>query len=108
MEKETFQKFAKKYREIFLKDLGDRKEEDLTDKDFDFQGWLIPHISVRDVIEKLGFKFDEETKTWSILDDNPILNVYPDIFQDDGMGYGANNGKLTSIEIDENNVKLWY
>lgn len=28
-------------------ELGDRKVEDLTFNDFDFQGWLIPHITLR-------------------------------------------------------------
>lgn len=107
MEKETFQKFAELYNSELHKGLGDRKIEDLTDKDFDFQGWLIPHISIREAIEKLGFKFDEETKTWSISDNDPILDKYPSIIQDDGMGYGVNECKLTDVEIDKEDIKFW-
>ena len=36
--------------------LGNRKIEDLTETDFDFQGFLIPHITLRKGFADIGFK----------------------------------------------------
>lgn len=106
---DSFKEYAKLYGEKVTEGLGDRTVEQLTEEDFDFEGWLIPHITLRNVIKKLGFEYNEIQKKWSISDKNPILDSYPTIFQDDGMGYGANSGKLSEVSVDkENNVQIWF
>lgn len=109
-ELEEIKKKMLEHPEYYSDDLGERKIEDLTANDFDFQGWLIPNIRLRQALLNLGFKLDKEKNQLYIENDNPILNKVPRIFQDDGMGYGANNGNMTECHIDENNgeVRFWF
>ena len=96
--------------EAFADELGDRRIEDLTVDDFDFQGWLIPNIRLRQALLKLGFKINENTNQLYIENDNPILNKVPKIYQDDGMGYGANSGNMTDCHIHESTdeLRIWF
>ena len=96
--------------EAYKSELGDRKIEDLTLDDFDFQGFLIPHISLREALENLGFKVDKKTNKFYIDNDSPTLDKYPLILEDNGMGYGANNGKLTDCHFSEKDgeIHLWF
>lgn len=108
LEVEDMKSMLETYAEDFKNGLGDRKEEDLTDEDFDFQGWLIPHISLQQFLEKLNFKVDESNNMIYLELDNPILKSYPTILQDDGMGYGTNSGKLSDVEVIDNEIQIWY
>lgn len=95
--------------ELFQKKLGNRKIEDLTLSDFDFQGFLIPNITLREALLTIGFKINERFNQLYIDNSEPFLNNVPLILQDDGMGYGANSGKLTECNVDENNtVNFWF
>jgi len=75
----------------------ERKKEVETD----FQGWEMPHYTMKDLR-----KFMKEHKS---LDGNcKIL-----ILQDDGMGYGANNGYCTELSTAENKegeteIHIWF
>lgn len=109
-ELEEIKKKMLEHPEYYLDELGERKIEDLTVNDFDFQGWLIPNIRLRQGLLNLGFKLDKKTNRLYISNDNPILDKVPKIYQDDGMGYGANNGNMTECHIDKNNgeVRFWF
>lgn len=82
--------------------LNDDKEE------YDFQGWLIEKKTMKNILNIFNPIHDKEKRIYIINDDNNLLDVVPTILQDDGMGYGANNGSLTGIEYDDDNVKLWF
>lgn len=94
--------------ELFKEELGDRKVEDLTFNDFDFQGWLIPHITLRKALEYLGFQIDKEKNIIYLNNDNEVLDKYPNIIQEDCMGYGAKSCKLTSANICNGEIQLWH
>ena len=75
----------------------ERKKEVETD----FQGWEMPHYTMKDLR-----KFMKDHK--SLDGDCKIL-----ILQDDGMGYGANNGYCTELSTVENKegeteVHIWF
>lgn len=82
--------------------LNDDKEE------YDFQGWLIEKKTMKSILNIFNPIHDKEKRIYIINDDNKLLDIVPTILQDDGMGYGANNGSLTGIECDDDNVKLWF
>lgn len=93
--------------------LGNRKVEDLTEADFDFQGFLIPHITLREGLMNIGFKEDKKNNRFYIENDNELLDTVPLILQDDGMGYGAINGKMTNFylsgdEKGNSEVHIWF
>lgn len=94
--------------DLFKEELGGRKVEDLTLNDFDFQGWLIPHITLRKMLSQLGFKINEEKNIIYLENNNEILDKYPNIVQEDCMGYGAKSWKLTSANVSDGEVQLWY
>lgn len=107
--KENMLKNIEPYKEL----LGDRKVEDLTLKDFDFQGWLIPHITLRKALMNLGFNVNKKGDKFYINNDSEILDAYPLILKDDGMAYGALNGKLTDCYKSNNKdgeleINLWF
>ena len=67
----------------------------------DFQGWEMPHNTVRDLREFMR-------KHKSLDGECKIL-----VLQDDGMGYGANNGYCTEISTSENKdgeteLHIWF
>lgn len=109
-ELEQMKKSMLEHPEYYSDELGERKIEDLTVDDFDFQGFLIPNIRLRQALLNLGFKIDKKTNRIYLKNDNPILDKVPRIYQDDGMGYGANNGNMTECHIDKNNgeVRFWF
>ena len=77
--------------------LYERKKEVETD----FQGWEMPHYTMKDLR-----KFMKDHKS---LDGGcKIL-----ILQDDGMGYGANNGYCTELSTSEDKegnteIHIWF
>ena len=54
----------------------------------DFQGWFVHAMNLREILNSLGFK-EEDGKIF-IENTNPLLEAYPIVLQDDGMGYGVN------------------
>lgn len=108
--KETKKSIAK-YPDCYK--LGNRKVEDLTEADFDFQGFLIPHITLREGLMNIGFKEDKKNNRFYIENDNELLNTVPLILQDDGMGYGAINGKMTDFyhsgdKKGNDEIHIWF
>ena len=93
--------------------LGDRKVEDLTEADFDFQGFIIPQMTLRKALLNIGFKEDKKNNRFYIENDNKLLNTVPLILQDDGMGYGTRNRKMTDFylsgdEKGNSEVHIWF
>lgn len=75
----------------------ERKKEVETD----FQGWEMPHYTVKNLREFMR-------KHKSIDSECKIL-----VLQDDGMGYGANNGYCTDVFVSENKdgeteLQIWF
>lgn len=69
---------------------------------YDFQGWPIEKLTMKDLREFVN-------KHQEIDDDVNIL-----VLEDDGMGYGANNGYCSDISVFENEdgtkkeVQIWF
>lgn len=75
--------------------------EHLHDEKTDFQGWKEKQLTLGDLK-----KFVEKSKGF---DENAKIVIY----EDDGMGYGANNGTCADIYLSEDlngndEVKVWF
>lgn len=82
---------------------GFGREEDIID--FDFQGWPVYKLNIRSILESFGFEC--ECGKWVIDDADPTLDIYPCVLEDDGMGYGANEQCITSVDVFENDGKRY-
>ena len=79
----------------------------------DFQGWPIKAMTLGELLERFGLHIDEtidNTKCFiSGLVDKSMIDAYPMILEDDGMGYGIKPKYVTEIskEIynDERGIK---
>jgi hypothetical protein len=61
----------------------------------DFQGWPINAMTLREILEQLGImSLDDVTAN------HPLLDAYPVILEDDGMGYGINPKYITTVDSD--------
>lgn len=67
---------------------------------FDFQGWPEFKMSIKDIIERIGGKLNEETNKWEIHNEE-WLTQCPTILHDDGMGYGTNPEYIIDVNIDK-------
>ena len=70
-------------------------------KAVDFQGWKVNNATLGDIRELVE-------KTKSLPNDTKVR-----VFEDDGMGYGANNGLCTDIylgsDLEENDeIRIWF
>ena len=65
---------------------------------YDFQGWPMEAKTLREVLTELGFK-DEDGK-FCINSNDKILDAYPRLLEDDGMGYGVNEEYITDGDRD--------
>lgn len=62
----------------------------------DFQGWPVNALTLREILIKLGFKEIKEG-TFEIIDTSNLLDAYPCLLEDDGMGYGINEEYITEV-----------
>lgn len=62
-------------------------------------GWPIYKTNLRDIISKLGFELVDGK--WQMDDANELLNSYPRILHDDGMGYSPTIEYVTEANIIE-------
>ena len=71
----------------------------------DFQGWPVNALSLRDILEHIGAK--ENENGWVIEKNNDILDAYPRVLEDDGMGYGVHPSYITDVDNEtyEDNIK---
>lgn len=71
---------------------------------FDFQGWPVEKTNMREIINNI---FHPETievngkKYIAIPEDSEILNQFPLILEDDGMGYGVHEQYITETRTNE-------
>lgn len=72
----------------------------------DSQGFPIYALTLRQVLKELGF--EEKDGVVSINGDNPLLDAYPRLLMDDGMGYGilpqymtCGDPNLYEVDINE-------
>lgn len=63
----------------------------------DFQGWPVRKMCVRNIIMALGAKFNNDTNKFEIDNDPELLNTYPVVLEDDGMGYGVDDRFVTEV-----------
>lgn len=62
----------------------------------DFQGWPVYAMTLREILERLGFEEDSETITLIKSEEtNRLLDAYPYLLEDDGMGYGIRGEYIT-------------
>ena len=54
---------------------------------YDFQGWPEYKMNLREVLTALGGKVEDDTISFDLKD--PLMDVYPRILVDDGLGYGV-------------------
>jgi hypothetical protein len=77
---------------------------------YDFQGWPIRKMSLKDILEYSGlFTHDIEKSIYFINDDAPVLNIYPTTLEDDGMGYGINEkfiSDFTYVPLESNEDRI--
>ena len=72
-------------------------------------GWPVYKRNVREILMSPGAT--EENGKISIDSNNHILDVYPHILIDDGMGYGVDDSYVVEVNIvedeDETRVNIW-
>lgn len=56
---------------------------------YDFEGWPICKMNIREIIELFGGVLNESTGNYEIKND-AALDICPVILEEDGMGYGVN------------------
>ena len=64
----------------------------------DFQGWPVYAMTLREILERLGF--EEDSKTITLIkseETNRLLDAYPYLLEDDGMGYGVMAEYVTEV-----------
>lgn len=76
---------------------------------YDFQGWPTYIMTLKEILMELGFT--ENEGKLSIDSNNEILNAYPRLLTDDGMGYGVDEEYITEVgnyiyEIDLDSLKV--
>lgn len=73
----------------------------------DFQGWPIYAMTLREILKALGFEEDTETVTLIKSEEtNRLLDSYPYLLEDDGMGYGVNGEYITEADTLVYNQKI--
>ena len=76
-----------------------RKTEDIVCDDF--QGWPEYKMNLREILLALGGQQDGGFIKFA--SDAPLMDIYPRILVDDGMGYGVDENVIVSVDIDPQN-----
>lgn len=67
----------------------------------DFQGWPVNAMTLREIIDELGITYILDNGDEIIRSDRKhLLDAYPVILEDDGMGYGVNPRYVTSVDTN--------
>ena len=64
---------------------------------YDFQGWPEYKMNLREVLVALGGKVEGDAISFDLKD--TLMDVYPRILVDDGMGYRVNENVIVSISF---------
>lgn len=67
---------------------------------YDFQGWPLYKVSWREILNKIGKQIDSNSYKF----DNDVLDTYPGVYEDDGMGYCT---AIKNICLVENADRIW-
>lgn len=75
-----------------------------------FGGWPIYKRNIREILMMLGAK-EENGKIFFDSNDE-VLDVYPKVFVDDGMGYGVDENYIVDVDKDSDSeygmyVNIW-
>lgn len=68
---------------------------------FDFQGWPIEKMFVREFVKNLGFVLNPETNKWELPDTDQVMNAPIVTLEDDGMGYGVREMYITEMHVSD-------
>lgn len=76
---------------------------------YDFQGWPVYKMTIREILEALGIEkiSNRSVDYWQISDNDPILDQYPKIFHDDGVGYSPTTEYICDAYKQDADVILW-
>lgn len=72
----------------------------------DFQGWPVKIKTLRELLDELGF--EEKDGFIRISNDSKLLDAYPRLLSDDGMGYGVDEYYITETDYDTYDVNIDY
>lgn len=64
----------------------------------DFEGWAVRAHTLLDILRQIGANETEDG--FVIKKDNPLLDAYPCLLEDDGMAYGVNPQYVTEVDIE--------
>lgn len=65
----------------------------------DFQGWPVKAMTWKETLQAIGILNEEaEHEEYKVNAKNPILDSYPKVLEDDGMGYGINPRFIVSSD----------
>lgn len=74
---------------------------------YDTQGWPVYKMSLKDILDTF-MNYNPVDKAYWIKEDDPILQIYPRILEDDGMGYGVNERKICSFSpIEDKHINIF-
>lgn len=76
-----------------------RKTEDIVC--YDFQDWPEYKMNLREILLALGGQQDGNFIKFP--SNTPLMDIYPRILVDDGMGYGVDENVIVSVDIDSQN-----
>lgn len=79
-----------------------QREEDIIGHDF--QGWPFFKLNLKEMLIALGGK--EEGDNISFKTDNPLLDVYPVVYEDDGMGYYIDGSFIVYVGVSEDGKRI--
>lgn len=64
----------------------------------DFQGWDVNAMTLREIIDELGVTYTMDNGDEIIRKDRiHLLDAYPLVLEDDGMGYGVSPKYITTV-----------
>lgn len=72
----------------------------------DFQGWPVKIKTLREILGQLGFK--EKDGFYGLPNDDKLLDAYPRLLEDDGMGYGVDEYYLCDGDADVYDTEIDY
>ena len=73
---------------------------------FDFQGWPVRKLTLKEILIRLGAHLNTETNMYEI--DKSSVETTPTVYTDDGMGYGV--GEAYIVDADRNEAdecRVW-
>lgn len=80
------------------------RDEDIIE--YDFQGWPIYKMNLKELLLALGGKDDGDSISFDIH--SPLMGVYPMVYIDDGMGYYVDDSYIVwaGVSEDDKSIRL--